>query len=107
MKTSIFSIRKLFIRAIPLGLIIIVFALLVLPVFASSDVSDYSIQRWSIDGGGGTSGAGSYTLTGTIGQPDAGGQMTDGSYALSGGFFGIGGFIEELLKTFLPAVFRN
>jgi hypothetical protein len=33
--------------------------------------ADYSIDWYTIDGGGGTSAGGPYTLTGTIGQPDA------------------------------------
>jgi hypothetical protein len=44
---------------------------------------------WStIDGGGGTSTGGIYTLTGTIGQPEAG-QMSGGKFTLVGGFWGV------------------
>jgi len=43
---------------------------------------------WStIDGGGGTSTGGGYSLSGTIGQPDAG-AMSGGGFTLSGGFWG-------------------
>jgi hypothetical protein len=42
---------------------------------------------WStIDSGGGTSTGGIFTLTGTIGQPDAG-TMSGGGFQLSGGFW--------------------
>ena len=48
----------------------------------------YSIDWYSIDGGGGTSTNSQYTLSGTIGQPDAG-RMTGGNFTLDGGFWGI------------------
>jgi len=44
---------------------------------------------WStIDGGGGISTGGVFTVTGTIGQPDAG-KMSGGNFALDGGFWGV------------------
>src|ERR1041385_7115003 len=42
----------------------------------------YSIEWFTIDGGGGTSTGGVYSLGGTIGQPDAGGPMSGGQYSL-------------------------
>jgi hypothetical protein len=49
----------------------------------------YSIDWHKVSGGGGTSANGTYTLSGTIGQPDAGATMNGGGYALSGGFWTI------------------
>jgi hypothetical protein len=53
----------------------------------------YSIDWYKIAGGGGTSaGTGGgvvYSISGTIGQPDAGGAMTGGNYSLTGGFWSI------------------
>jgi hypothetical protein len=49
---------------------------------------NYSIDWYSIDGGGGSSSGGVYTVTGTIGQPDAG-VMSGGNYSLVGGFWSI------------------
>ena len=46
----------------------------------------YSVDWYTIDGGGGTSTGGAYTLSGTIGQP-AVGLLTGGSFALEGGFW--------------------
>jgi hypothetical protein len=46
----------------------------------------YSITWYSIDGGGGVSTGGSYTLVGTVGQPDAG-TATGGAYSMQGGFW--------------------
>ncbi len=48
--------------------------------------ADYEITWYSIDGGGGTSNGGPYTLTGTIGQPDTG-VSSGGNYVLSSGFW--------------------
>jgi len=48
----------------------------------------YSIDWFTIDGGGGTSTGGVYAVSGTIGQPDAG-TMSGGNYTLDGGFWGI------------------
>jgi len=47
----------------------------------------YSINWYKIAGGGGTSINTQYSLSGTIGQPDAGGAMTGGNFSLSGGFW--------------------
>jgi len=51
----------------------------------------FDLSWWTVDGGGGTSSGGSYTLSGTTGQPDAGPALSGGSYTLAGGFWGAGG----------------
>jgi hypothetical protein len=51
--------------------------------------AQYSIDWFTIDGGGGTSTGGVYTVSGTIGQPDAGGPMTNGQYSVTGGFWAL------------------
>ncbi|HEX5219527.1 MAG TPA: hypothetical protein VFZ59_08155 [Verrucomicrobiae bacterium] len=55
----------------------------------SAVAQTYSIDWFTIDGGGGTSTGGVYTVTGTIGQPDAGGPMTNGQYSVTGGFWAL------------------
>src|SRR5262245_59699511 len=63
-------------------------ALLVCAVVpAALHAQTYSIDWYTIDGGGGTSTGGVYSVSGTIGQPDAGGPMTGGNFTLSGGFW--------------------
>ena len=47
----------------------------------------YSIDWHTIDGGGGTSTGGVFSVSGTISQPDAGGPMTNGQYSVTGGFW--------------------
>lgn len=68
---------------------------LALLIIASAVIADgiaapgaYDLSWNTVDGGGGTStGAGGYELSGTIGQPDAGGAMTGGTFSLTGGFW--------------------
>ncbi len=57
--------------------------LLTVSVLAQS----YFIDWHTIDCGGGTSTGGVYSVSGTIGQPDAGGPMTNGQYSVTGGFW--------------------
>jgi hypothetical protein len=47
----------------------------------------YSIDWFKVAGGGGTSTGGQFSLSGTIGQHDAGGPMTNGQYSVTGGFW--------------------
>ena len=51
--------------------------------------AQYSIDWHTIAGGGGTSTGGVYSVSGTIGQPDAGGPMTNGQYSVTGGFWAL------------------
>lgn len=66
-------------------------ATLVLAVFTalSASAQSYSINWYKVAGGGGTSSGGQYSLSGTIGQPDASGALTGGNYSLTGGFWAI------------------
>src|SRR5580658_1877723 len=49
----------------------------------------YSINWYKVSGGGGTSTNSPYSVSGTIGQQDASGAMTGGSFSLTGGFWSI------------------
>src|SRR5438046_2556508 len=60
---------------------------------------NYRIDWFAIDGGGGTSSGGQYTLSGTIGQPDAG-ELKGGNYVLEGGFWG-----EILMQLVAPKLY--
>ena len=64
------------------------FGLLWLAVSAVQSQTNYAIGWFTVDGGGGTSTGGVYSVSGTIGQPDAG-KMSGGSYTIEGGFWGI------------------
>jgi hypothetical protein len=54
---------------------------------------NFAIDWFTIDGGGGTSTGGVYSITGTIGQPDAG-RLTGGGFTLEGGFWGVAAAIQ-------------
>jgi len=49
----------------------------------------YSIDWYKVADGGGTSTGGVFAVSGTIGQPEAGGPMTGGNYSLTGGFWSL------------------
>jgi len=55
---------------------------------SSARAQTYAVDWFTVDGGGGTSTSGVYSVSGTVGQPDAG-HMSGGNYAIDGGFWGI------------------
>lgn len=55
----------------------------------STALAQYSIPWSKVAGGGGTSTGGVYAVSGTIGQPDASGPMTNGQYSVTGGFWAL------------------
>ena len=57
---------------------------------ARAQAQGYSITKSAIAGGGGlNSTGGTYSVSGTIGQPDASGPLSGGSYTLSSGAPGV------------------
>lgn len=50
---------------------------------------NYTTDWYTIDGGGGTSTGGVYSVSGAIGQPDAGPTMSSGNFTVDGSFWGI------------------
>jgi hypothetical protein len=56
----------------------------------AAHAQQYSIDWFTIDGGGGTSTGGVYAVSDTIGQPDANQQpMAGGNFSLTGGFWSL------------------
>jgi hypothetical protein len=74
--------------------------LVAVPVIAETNAT-YDLSWWTVDSGG-TTGltSGSYILSGTAGQPDAG-SLSSGDYDLAGGFWAI---ILAKLQNFLPLI---
>jgi len=62
-------------------------ALAALVQVLSLHAQSYSLNWFTIDGGGGASTGSIFSVRGTIGQPDAGRQLTGGPYSLTGGFW--------------------
>jgi hypothetical protein len=81
-----------------------VLALLVVP--ATVPAQRYSLDWSTIDGGGGTSAGGVYSVTGTIGQPDAG-TMSGGSFTLQGGFWGLLTAVQTPGAPYLSVIRSN
>lgn len=55
---------------------------------AGGRAQNYSIDWYTVAGGGGTSSGGNYSVSGTIGQP-ATATMSGGNFSLTGGFWSI------------------
>jgi len=53
------------------------------------NAQDYAIDWHQVAGGGGLSMGGTFSVTGTIGQPDAGATLSGGEYSLTGGFWSL------------------
>src|ERR1017187_6815621 len=68
---------------------LILFAIAAALLPAGALAQSYSIDWYKVSGGGGTSTGGVYSVSGTIGQQDAGGPMTGGNYSLYGGFWAL------------------
>ncbi len=63
----------------------------------------YTIEWYTIDGGGGSIGNETYALNGTSGQPDAA-LLSNGTYSLAGGFWG-GGAAQYRIS--LPLIIKG
>lgn len=75
-------------------------------VVNAAPAAPYALDWYTMDGGGGLSSAGDYTLHGTIGQPDAG-LTSGGDYALQGGFWGLQFTVAGTVYTvYLPVVLQ-
>jgi hypothetical protein len=72
---------------------------------ASADVLSYSLDWWTVDGGGGTSIGGDYALSGTVGQADAN-VLTGDEYTLSGGFWPGGETVVDYRYIHLPLILK-
>lgn len=70
--------------------------------------SNFSLSHNTVDNGGGTLSNGGYTLSGNIGQPEAGAGLSSGGYNLIGGTFG--GAVSPSGGTwpvYLPVIVRS
>ena len=71
---------------------------------AMAQEPDYTLDWWTVDGGGAAFNEGDgYALGSTAGQPDAG-VLGDGKYTLVGGFW-VSGAVSH--RIYLPLVLRN
>ena len=69
---------------------LIVSSSLLLLLFVNlASAQSVAIDWWKIAGGGGTSSNGSLSVSGTLGQHEAGGPLSDGHVSVSGGFWSL------------------
>ena len=93
-------------KAVILGaLLLAICATFLVTALVSGASGEYAITWWTVDGGGGFSQGGDYTLQGTHGQPDAG-SAQGGDFSLEGGFWA--GMVEWVKQFFihLPLVLK-
>jgi uncharacterized repeat protein (TIGR01451 family) len=65
-------------------------ALALLLAARAASAQPYELSWWTVDGGGTTNATGgTYTLSGTVGQPDAGGPYAGAPYTLHSGFWAL------------------
>ena len=74
-------------RSLKLGTSLMLGSWCLVLLLCNTGHAQYSIDWHTIDGGG-TSTGGVYSVSGTIGQPDAG-KMSGGNFTIDGGFWGI------------------
>ena len=67
----------------------LILALTCLLITISGHAQSYTVDWYKVAGGGGTSTGGSYSVSGTIGQPDASAPMTGGNYSITGGYWAL------------------
>lgn len=86
--------------------------LLLLTIFAPAVLAQsggpYGLTWSVIAGGGGTMSGGTFSVIGTIGQPEAGTIASGGTYGLSGGVWGGPGAASPPagVRVYLPLVLR-
>jgi hypothetical protein len=83
---------------------LIALLLLIIQVVHAAAAPGYTLDWWTVDNGGGTSQAGTYSLSGTVGQAEPG-ALHGGVYSLVGGFWA--NLQAALEKLFLPLVLRE
>jgi hypothetical protein len=93
--------RKIFLTLSILGLLVIALAVSNAPVTAQSG-GTYELSWSTVDGGGAMNlTGGTYSLSGMVGQFDAGSQ-SGGTYSLNGGFWTSVETIANSSKLYLP-----
>ena len=93
-------------KSVKVFILLVLVLLLSVPVVQAQE--GYTLDWWTVDGGGTTVlSVTGYALGGTIGQPDTG-QLSGGGYTLDGGFWHgslFGG--DEGYVVYLPLVLRQ
>jgi hypothetical protein len=90
-------------RLILVGLVVVLLA-----ASTALAVDSYEVPWWTVNGGGGTSAGSTFAVSGTLGQPDAGPQLSGTQFSLAGGFWGQAGEVPTFdFSIYLPLVSRT
>ncbi len=71
------------------------FSMLLALVCVAVQAQSYTIDWYKVGGGGGTSTSSLYSVTGTIGQPDASSAITGGGFSVTGGFWSLINVVQQ------------
>ncbi len=93
-------------KGIPILLILLLLTIGIGAVYAGVQ-QVYSINWWTVDGGGGRLEGNTYLLRSTAGQPDAAPPLSGGTYTLYSGYWAGGEMVGEGFYIFLPLTIRN
>lgn len=89
---------------------IVFFGILIVVIISLSGLAlaagSYDLSWWTVDAGGGTSSGNGYTLSGTLGQPDAGTIASGGGYTLASGFWHGGAVGSPQSQVYLPLLVK-
>jgi hypothetical protein len=69
-------------------------ALLVVAAWGAQGQTNFTVNWFTVDGGGGSSTGAVYSISGTVGQADTG-AMEGGDFSLMGGFWAVIGLVQE------------
>ena len=84
---------------------VIVFSLATVTLASAQSGGNYDLTRLVVSSGAGRSSGGAYSLSATVGQPEAGAAQSGGDYNLGGGFWGGSEVPPE--KIYLPLLVKG
>lgn len=80
-------------------------AVLIILTALGATSAGYTLDWWTVEGGGGASSGGNYRVNGAVGQPDAG-ALSGGDYRLEGGEWGSASNPIPEQNNYLPMIMR-
>ena len=84
-----------------IGVLLFTVFILLLGSLVLAAPTEFTVSWWTVDGGGGTSSNGRYTLSDTIGQADTGRPLTNSRYTIRDGFWV---WPDPAHKIYLPLI---
>ena len=79
-------------------------------IISAQSSENYTLKKWAINTGGGSSSSSNYSMQDAVGQSSAAGTMTSTNYGAASGFWGEGGvetgIEDEQCDTDIPRTFK-